>query len=175
MASKDYPSWAYLLAGLLIGLFVAFLVYLQSQPVDLKKESDKPATTPEKKEPNKSPKFEFYKILPELEVVIPDLDIISNNKEKPPANNQAKKPIAIVTNEKLVLQVGSFNDIQQAERMKASLALLGLEAQIQRVTVDNTSWHRVRLGPYTDRTQLAQDNRRLRDHNIQAITLRLRD
>jgi cell division protein FtsN len=74
-----------------------------------------------------------------------------------------------------MLQVGSFQRAGDAERLKASLALIGLQASVQRVTIDGEqTWHRVRLGPYTDPARLDAARARLREHDYQAMVLRIR-
>ena len=40
--------------------------------------------------------------------------------------------------------ITSFAD---ADRVRAQLALLGVESKVQRVSIDNDTWHRVRIGP----------------------------
>ena len=55
------------------------------------------------------------------------------------------------------IQAGAFRESRQADRLRAELALLGLEAQIEH----SANWHRVRLGPYKDKARLAADKRRL--------------
>ena len=66
--------------------------------------------------------------------------------------------------DKFFLQLGAFADPSEADNVKARLALIGLEASVQRLeTADKGTLHRVRLGPYlkpedmnTVRAQLAQ-------------------
>lgn len=172
MNSKQstYPGWAYLLAGLAIGLFVAFLVYLNKLP----EPEQVPATAPPQDNPNQpAPEFDFYEILPELEVVIPGLEV-SKDKDKVEQKPAPPKPTPeLAEDEHFVLQAGSFNDFQQADRLKARLALLGVQAHIQNVTVDNKSWHRVRIGPFTDRKALNNVRSRLKENKIEAITLKV--
>lgn len=168
MSKESYPGWAYLLAGLTIGLFVAFLVYLHGLPEPERVASRQPGGKGEEK----APQFDFYKILPELEVVVPGLEV----KGKQPARQQPKPPeptIELATGEQFILQAGSFRQYEQADKLKASLALLGVEADIQKVTVDNDTWHRVRIGPFTDRNELNVVRKRLQDNDINAITLKV--
>jgi cell division protein FtsN len=40
------------------------------------------------------------------------------------------------------------------------------------VSVDNKTWHRVRIGPFTDRQSLNVTRRRLKENDIEAITLK---
>ena len=173
------PGWIWLTTGLLIGLFVAFLVYLkdnfQTTPTTASaststktdaREVRKNKQADELPPPPTRTRFDFYTILPEMEVAVPDEDIDAQTT-KP--NTAAKKPGTYI------LQAGAFKKAEQAERMKASLALIGIEASVQTVTVDNKqTWHRVRIGPYRDLQQLNQVRNRLRENKINAILLRIK-
>jgi cell division protein FtsN len=87
------------------------------------------------------PKFDFYKILPEIEVKVPDWEISS------PATNN-KNDFKQGT---YVLQVGSFKQYKDADRAKAGLALGGIQAKIHRVVINGQDvWYRVHVGPYSD-------------------------
>lgn len=46
------------------------------------------------------------------------------------------------------LSVGSFRSMADADQLKSHLALLGFQARIQVVTVDDIRWNRVRFGPF---------------------------
>ena len=72
-----------------------------------------------------------------------------------------------------VLQAGSFQSFADADRRKAQLALLGMESQIQRVTIDEREWHRVRLGPYDELNDVQRARRKLRKADIDALVLRV--
>ncbi len=50
--------------------------------------------------------------------------------------------------EPLYLQAGSFQSAHEADNQKARLALIGTEAQIQQVMLQDKVWYRVRIGPY---------------------------
>ena len=73
-----------------------------------------------------------------------------------------------------LLQAGSFKSQPQADQLKAKLALLGLQSDIQTVTVNNTeTWHRVRVGPYNDLAALNTARARLKENQLEAILLRV--
>jgi cell division protein FtsN len=73
------------------------------------------------------------------------------------------------------LQAGSFKNFDQADRRKASLALLGASANIQRVTLhDNEVWYRVRIGPFNDLKKLDNIRVLLYKNNINAIPLKVK-
>ncbi len=168
------PGWVWLLAGLAIGLFVALLVYLkdfsakgkavpvvdQGHPAEpVEKKAD-----PEQASETQKPRFDFYNLLPEMEVLIPDQELAAE-REKEPA-------------EKVVyyLQAASFRKFGEADRMRAQLALMNIESQIQRVTVNDTqAWHRVRIGPFTSARKMDKVRGRLRAANIDPIVLKVKN
>lgn len=93
-------------------------------------------------------RFDFYKILPgESQVTEQE---IQKSKDAQKAETQAG-------NENYFLQVGAFQTEQEADNMKAKLALLGMEAIVQTATVpDKGVWHRVRVGPFNDLDQISK-------------------
>ena len=167
------PGWMWMLGGLLVGLFIAFLVYLQQQGGEpfkgLSLPTSKPASTDVravKKQPiPKAPpkregiNFDFYSILPEQEVVIPESELGKTDKPEERAN--------------YYLQVGSFKSNEDAQTRMAELFLLNLTPSIQKVTIDGSdSWHRVRVGPYVDRRKLDKARRRLQDNGIDFFVIK---
>lgn len=179
------PGWAWMLAGLLIGLFVALLVYLNTRPkgsVQTPAAVSQPAPEPQKgketqkeardvKKPKEEPippppkpRFDFYTILPEMEVVIPEQEISGKPKQGVP---QVDKPGTYV------LQAGAFRKFDDADRLKASLALLGVQANVQAATINNETWYRVRIGPYNNLDELNAVRMRLRENAINAVLVKL--
>jgi cell division protein FtsN len=161
-----------MLAGLTIGLFVAFLIYLRNLPSPEAVQDQSGQTAKEQSERPK-PVFNFYEILPELEVIVPELEVSTRKDDKPEKPEPPAPTPQLQQGEKFILQAGSFNQFEEADKLKAHLALLGVEAQIQKVSVDNKTWHRVRIGPFTDRQSLNVTRRRLKENNIEAITLKV--
>lgn len=189
MAQRDYakrtttrqpksqvPGWLWMMAGLIVGLFIAFLVYLQqiggtgALKDKLATQPSKPASTDtrvvKKTAPPEAPKkkqgisYDFYNILPELEVVIPE-------EELKKSGNTAQEKATYY------LQVGSFKNTVDAESRKAQLFLLNFTPSVQTVTIDgNQTWHRVRIGPFSDRRKVDQARRRLQDNGIDFIMLK---
>jgi cell division protein FtsN len=180
---KPLPGFVWLLLGLGIGLFVALLVYLDAQPeVDsdfgkaVQKELNKlkqPVTESAKPETSTAqkpePKFNFYTILPELEVLIPDSEI-----QPPTVSTKQTSTNNVTENKQYILQAGSFRNQGDADKLKATLALLGFEASIQHVTIKKEAWHRVRIGPYQNTRDLYQNISLLRQHKINAMPMELK-
>lgn len=182
------PGWAWMLGGLSIGLFVAFLVYLNNNIHPGKKtnivtafketlqdarsvrknDAKAPPPPPQDKKTARTavkpkPSFDFYTILPELEVAVPEQEIEDKSKQPPSQQDNT-------TN--YTLQAGSFRDYKQADQLKAKLALQGIEANIQSVKVNNDTWHRVRIGPIHKMAILTSTLRRLKKNNIAVIIVK---
>ncbi|MDO8925969.1 MAG: SPOR domain-containing protein [Sideroxyarcus sp.] len=83
--------------------------------------------------------FEFYKVLTDKSD--------STVRKAPPKPKPAQQ--ANVAQDMYFVQAGSFQNVGDAEKLKAKLAFSGFEAGIQTATIpDKGVWHRVRLGPY---------------------------
>lgn len=159
------PGWAWLLVGLGLGLAAALVVYLRGPrapeltPVTTQAAPATPSasTTPTDGaavSPERERRFDFYEILPEFEVVIPQ-------SQRAPLPNRTAAPRTVDEPGSYILQAGSFTSLGDADRLQANLALRGVEARIQRVTIDDHVYHRVRIGPITDLAELDRIRRQL--------------
>ena len=163
--------------GLTIGLFIAFLVYLNEHQPNY----DFPFKTPfssvanEQTDTHKQqdesnialpePKFDFYKILPNREVNISEW--IAEEKDKAESGHDESSIY--------VFQVGSFKEYKAADQTRARLALIGINAEIQRVVINGQdSRHRVRIGPYKDQVKLKDIRQRLMENELEFMLLKLR-
>lgn len=98
-----------------------------------------------KDETTGKPRFDFYTILPGSESQVTEQEIKDKAKDAEPAKG----------NENYFLQVGAFQTEQEADNMKAKLALLGMEAIVQTAAIpDKGVWHRVRVGPFAGLDQI---------------------
>lgn len=178
------PGWVWMIGGLAIGLFVAFLVYLNNtqnpgqknalakvlektlQDVrEVKKQQvEAPPPAPKETPAEKlKPSFDFYYILPELEVAVPEQELASHSS----------KPESQVDGDiEYILQAASFKQLDQADQLKAKLALQGIESSIQSVKINNDTWHRVRIGPIRNISKLEATRKRLRENGISAIVVK---
>lgn len=138
----------------------------QKAPIALPgKPGDKPIEKPAER------KFEFYDILEGKKPATPD---------STPATASAPMPAAApgpqVESGRLFLQVGAFQKVADAEKMKAKLALLGFEAGVQEVEVaDKGTMHRVRVGPYGTTEEMNQNRGQLSQNGIPATVVRVKD
>ncbi len=191
--AKATPGWVWMLAGLSIGLFVAFLVYLQDHPLEMGKGNNKPVPVVEKSrtadpaqksaiseqkasqqgtsqqaksDQAQRPHFDFYNLLPEMEVFIPEQEIAAE-REKNSSGEQVVYD----------LQVGSFRQFEDADRLRAKLALMNFESHIQRITITGSynseqTWFRVRVGPFKSARKMGKVRNRLRDQAMDPIVLK---
>lgn len=91
------------------------------------------------------PRFDFYKILPGNAEAIPDPKP-TDQKQADAAKGKSDRDNSI--KEPLYLQTGSFHSAEDADNQKARLALIGAEASVQQVMLQDKVWYRVRLGPF---------------------------
>lgn len=174
------PGWAWLLTGLLVGVGLAAWVLhrqgllsadtLLPKPdpsASAPREPEPPvAQQPAKSEPTK-PKYEFYTVLKEREVQIPDAELAEQAKQPPPASS------AEPTAERLFLQAGAFADPARAEEVKAAIAFSGLIARIEPTQNRNgQTVHRVMLGPFASSRELEAAKTALAGSGVQAIAIR---
>lgn len=170
------PGWVWMLAGLVLGLLLAGVAYYkglapagpaaskptQSKPVAAKTPAEsEPAATGEQKQ--EKPGFDFYEMLPNFEVVIPERELdVRRDRERTPVREQGS----------YILQVGAFQNHADADRVQAKLALMGVESHIQKVSIDNQTWHRVRVGPIKDLDELNARRAQLLDAGVEMLIIR---
>lgn len=132
-------------AGLLSGLFLAFLLYLVTLPPE---GGEPPIPEPVATGAGKSPtlQYEFYEVLPSQDITV-DVD----PAEIPPPRNRSA-----VSDKQFLLQAGSFRDKDDADRHRAELLLLGLSPRIEETRGDTGRWFRVVLGPFANRSSMAK-------------------
>jgi cell division protein FtsN len=71
------------------------------------------------------------------------------------------------------LRAGSFSNVNDAENLKAKLALLGVEANIQTATIpDKGVWYRVRLGPYKNADEMNHARAFLKQNGVDSTPMR---
>lgn len=195
-----WPAWVWLALGVLLGLGIATLLLLQGWAPTLRKSNSpqpnpqataaKPsepavADDPRKPAPAAARKnYDFYSVLPEMEVVIPDAELSAKARaEQQRQQSAAQNPTATGTTPppepavaasgaRYVLQAGSYPDPKAAEELKAKLALSGFVARVQSVNVNGKTWHRVRVGPYSSASDVETAKAGLSEAGVNAIALK---
>ncbi len=112
-----------------------------------------------------APHFDFYRLLTRSSQILTAGE--SREIQKTPATKQVAVPGAYI------LQVASFQSRRDARALKAQLALWGIEAKVQSVTVRNESWNRVRIGPVSNLTRLNRLRNRLLEHKLKPMLVRI--
>jgi cell division protein FtsN len=166
-----FPGWGWFVLGIIAAIAVIKLgpVLYQAEMHTGKKGAAKPGTVAAAAKAtapaaSTAPHYDFYKMLPSFQVVIPGQD-----KEVKSVNptTQVNQP------GNYILQVGSFPNFADADKMKATLALQGIESTIQQVQVNNGStWNRVRIGPIKDLKQLNSIRAKLADDHIEPLVIK---
>jgi cell division protein FtsN len=155
--------------GAAVGLGIGLAIYLLDRPQpDAPGARPAPASTQASETPPAEPEqnYDFYEMLPNFEVVVPE-------REK---DVKVDAPAAAVQKAgAYVLQVGSYRAYEEADRVRAQLALQGIESKVQRVSVDSDTWHRVRIGPISDLTELNRVRTRLREAEMDVLVIRVGD
>jgi cell division protein FtsN len=206
-AKKPVPGWVWLVCGLVIGGFFMFLFSLEPGREDVKRakpeEQKRAAPEPQKKpqvapEPAK-PKYDFYTLLPESEVIVPPDALPSADAPKPPEqkpvtpeeaakidaaraqaalNGETPPPPPVVAKAPVTtqffLQAGSFRKREDADKVRAQILLLGQNVQVESGKVREETWHRVLVGPYANREQLAGAQKQLASSGFSNLLLQQR-
>lgn len=198
--SRDYKSPSKSASGkkgstLLLGLFIGYVlglvsaigvwVYIQQAPSPFILD-DKPKVSTEieklknenealkedqvsnseknsTEDSNEKPRFEFYKILP--------------GSEEPVTEKQFQEDVQQPSlKDKYYLQLGSFQNPEDAENLKAKIAMLGMEAHIQSADLSEKGmWHRVRVGPFTKISDINQARSALLQSGIKANLIKVHE
>jgi cell division protein FtsN len=177
----DLSRWREYGIGLAAGLCVAGIVYVADhrtseappaeRPVPRRARADAAATAATTDVASADAaslaqgKYDFYQMLPKFEVVVPEKE--RGTRVAPAA--QIDRPGVYF------LQAGSYRDVTIAERIRAQLEKLGIDATVQRVAVDADVWHRVRIGPIRDLAQLNKLRAKLQQSDLDALVIRVDD
>lgn len=135
------------------------------------------------KAPRIKPQYDFYTVLPEIEEVLPKEAAppppppVASVKTKPASKSRTKPATrdirTLPPGSAYMLQVVSYGQQADAERLKAKLALGGMRASIQKVSIENKDYFRVRIGPYSDYGTMTSDDYKLSKLGFKAMRLRV--
>lgn len=187
--SASTPGWVWLLAGVALGLVIAVAVMMRGQIEVPTGPRPNPAAQapgageePVAQEPAapRRPRYDFYTVLPEREVLVPDAEISAQAQAEQQAEQQAQAeqpsdpapaPPAAPT-ERFVLQAGAFRSNSDAESLRARIALSGLVARVEPARIGDDTVYRVRMGPYSSASQLESAKQQLAGNGIEAVAIR---
>jgi cell division protein FtsN len=171
-----FSGWLGLICGLGLGLGVAGVVYLKDHRLDAPMANAGKAVkkrvhgneAPEAGDPgaDDGKTYAFYEMLPKFEVVVPEKD-----KDVRPDI----KPVPETRSGTYVLQAGSYRNFADADRVRAKLALLGIESNVQKVSVENDTWYRIRIGPISKLDELNRKRQTLHKADVDVLLVRVGD
>ena len=156
-SAPDARKWFF--AGLCCGVFLSALVWLAGQQpelVDSVAEIGKSVSTTDATPVT----FDFYDLLPETQVVIDVEPLVAEQKRR-------STPI-----DQYLLQAGSFKLAQDADRRRAELLLLDLDARVQETAGTNGRWFRVYIGPFKSRSRLEKARSLTAQQGIEVLLLK---
>jgi hypothetical protein len=180
---ESSSHWSWFLSGLLTGVFLLGLLnlalfHLHGSEV----ENIAPSTVLQSAEPGKiGINFQFYEELAKREVTVeeslPSKIIESNSATSGQQSVQLtlaeSGQLAEQIEQRYLLQAGSFQERNDADKRRARILLLNLNATVTPGLVAGRTWFRVIVGPY-DRAQADMVRNELSENNIPAILLRMR-
>ncbi|MDF0734061.1 SPOR domain-containing protein [Pseudomonas entomophila] len=211
-AKQPIPGWVWLAVGLTVGAFIVFLMKLEPGGEDIKRakpEQQKPAKVAEAdkgaavtpQQPVK-PKYDFYTLLPESEVIVPP-EAVPEKTPPVPAQPVPTTPVTPAEAAKIdtaraqaallgqtpppappvikpaattqfFLQAGSFRKEADADKVRAQIILLGQVVKVESGTVKDETWYRVLVGPFSNREQLTVAQKQLAGAGFSNLLLQQR-
>ena len=173
---SSFSGWLGLALGLGLGFAVAAVIYLKDHRLDVPethagkviKKRPHGNEAPEAGDPaaDDSKTYAFYEMLPKFEVVVPekDKDVRPDIKSVPETRSGT-----------YVLQVGSYKNFPDADRVRAKLALLGIESNVQKVSVESDTGYRIRIGPISKLNELNRKRQTLHKADVDVLVIRVGD
>lgn len=184
--SGGVPAWFWLLGGILIGLGAAVTLMVKGYLPELNQHLPALDSTSAKTSGSalldesldaakpKKPRYDFFTVLPEMEVVVPEQELKRKAARKPEPTPATASSRSSNDQDNYVLQVGSFKSAADAEQMKARLAMMGTSANIQTVTVNGQTWNRVRIGPVKGARKADEMRRMLTDNRFEPLVMKVK-
>lgn len=196
--------------GLTVGAFIVFLMKLEpGQGDDVKRVRQEQQKATRIAEANKTPpsptqpvkpKYDFYTLLPESEVIVPPEAVPEKTLPTPqvpttpvtPAEAakidtaRAQAALAGITPPpappvqkaapvtKFFLQAGSFRKETDADKVRAQIILLGQSVSVESGTVKDETWYRVLVGPFSNREELTKAQKQLAGSGFSNLLLQQR-
>ena len=156
---KGIPGWLWLVSGLVIGVFVTYLLQLEPgrEGVRRSPEPPKPTNTPAAPPTTPKPQYDFYTLLPESEVSTPQQ--ATQTTPAPTPAPEASKPAS--SGPSYYLQAGSFRQRSDADQLRAQILLLGMDVKLENATINGDQWYRVQVGPFNNKDSMTQAQRTL--------------
>jgi cell division protein FtsN len=169
------------IVGVVVGLGIAaaVAVYLTNAPIPFVNkvqrptENVKPGADGKLPDPNK-PLYGAPATPPPAPAAKGEMPKIESSAEVKAAAEKAAAAAAVDDGTRYVLQAGAFKTPEDADAMRARLAMLGLDARVFPVEQGGTTLYRVRLGPYGQIDDINRIRKTLATNNIDAQVIRMK-
>jgi cell division protein FtsN len=193
---QSWPAWVWLGLGVLLGLTLSAVMLIKEwvpmlhrknlpQPnpeATAPKEGDQAVADDVGKKPAPPKKtYDFYSVLPEMEVVIPDAELSAKARAEQQRQQQAAAQSqtnpntpaipASDANGRYLLQAASTTDAKAADELKARLSLQGFAVKIYTININGKVYNRVRVGPFSTASDTEAARKTLADSGINAIPI----
>lgn len=172
-SKKGSGGAVWLLMGVVIGLSLAIVGYVKFEgrikaPEALVAVLQPKA--PQQKAPavlaQAKPKFEFYSLLPKMEV-----EVAHQATAKPSLSTPIETPA--LQKVKFRLQLASFKQFSDADSLKAKLTLEGYKLEIAAITLPSGEiWYRVRTPVLNDRSTALNLQKKLQKQSVASIVVK---
>ncbi len=179
----------------IVGVIASTVVYFKTRSDGAAIERERVVAAPEASEERgtaRRPKYDFYTDLPQRELIVPqpaapEPTVVQppepprqtadqtpappRQTAEPPQQPARETQQAAVASPRYVVQAGAFNLYSQADRARANLSMLGIQAQIEEGSRDGLPIYRVRIGPLSA-SEADAISRRLSDNDIASLKMR---
>lgn len=189
---KPVPVWIWLLTGFVLGASSVGFICLKyggvpaqnnwigakpPAPAGISRERQPERVSPEPAR-IKPPRFDFYNLLPDQEVLVPDEEIERQVRKAPPPKDQeeprATSPKETGSGKRYLVQVSSFRSSKDAQALRAKLGLLGLRARVNKANIKGSTWYRVQLGPYSSAAAMQDVRKQLASGGYKSLAIALK-
>ena len=166
--------------GLVLGLGIAVAValYITNAPVPFVSKV-KPASESVTPDTAGDPNKPLYAPAPGTKggapaAAVPKVDAATDPKAAPPPAEKGPTPPVADDGSRFLLQAGAFRSHDEADAMRARLALLGFDSKIFPLEKDGTTLYRVRLGPYGNLEDINRIRKTMAENGIDVQLIRLK-
>lgn len=169
------------IAGLVAGLGIATAValYITNAPVPFvskvrpASESVNPSTAGDPNKPLYGPAPAVKGGAPAA-TPTPPTDAATDPKAAPPPPEKGPSAAAVDDGTRFLLQAGAFRSPDDADAMRARLALLGFDSKVFPREQDGMTLYRVRLGPYGNLDDVNRIRKTMAENGIDVQLIRLK-
>lgn len=178
-STKKGSSIVLLLVGVCIGLCLAVVGYIKGEG-RIKTPAALAAVLEDKKAPQQKhpallthakPKFEFYSLLPKMEVDVAQ-PTANPSAAKTPKTAQTMDSTTL-SKAKFRLQLASFRQFSDADSLKARLAMEGVKLEIAAITLPSGEiWYRVRTPVLSDKDTALNLQKKLQKQAVPSIVVK---